>query len=124
GPRRGRQAVALHVPRPPPAAAASSLTYAQRPPGRGGAWLWVAAAAEQAPLYRVPSVTRGSPATGSRRSPGPQSRACSAAALPRTHRPRVLTRRISSQQSVGPAGSAAGPPFVAPFSENVLCLKI
>src|SRR5699024_10703813 len=39
GPRRGRQAFALHVPRPPPAATASSFTYAQRPPGHDGARL-------------------------------------------------------------------------------------
>src|SRR5690606_9905184 len=34
-PRRGREAFALHVPRPAPAATASSFTYAQRPPGHG-----------------------------------------------------------------------------------------
>src|SRR5690606_23426068 len=37
GPRRSREAFALHVPRPAPAATASSFTYAQRPPGHGGA---------------------------------------------------------------------------------------
>src|SRR5699024_11065434 len=39
GPRRGRQAFALHVRRPPPAATASSFSYAQRPPGHDGARL-------------------------------------------------------------------------------------
>ena len=37
GPRRGRQAFALHVPRPSPAASVSSFTCAKRPPGHGGA---------------------------------------------------------------------------------------
>src|SRR5690606_33253950 len=39
GPRRGRQAFALHVPRRRPAAATSSFTYTQRPPGHDGARL-------------------------------------------------------------------------------------
>src|SRR5690554_4330821 len=71
GPRRSREAFALHVPRPPPAATASSFTYAQRPPGHDGARL---AAKQRSKLRSTGTInhrrspSNGPPATGHRRA--------------------------------------------------------
>src|SRR5690625_491161 len=72
GPRRGREAFALHVPRRRPAAATSSFTYAHRPPGHGGAWLAETgggAIAERAPPYRVPPAPDAADHHGHRHPP-------------------------------------------------------
>src|SRR5690554_844732 len=71
GPRRGRQAFALHVPRPPPAATASSFTYAQRPPGHDGARLagWQRSKLRSTgAINHRRSPSNGPPITGRRRA--------------------------------------------------------